>query len=63
MSEAIRYTIISLDIRLKSMVDQADLTRSLMVRMKRSITGKCYFLDAHFRFMPREFISLRSVSN
>ena len=63
MAYATRCTIISLDIRLNGMVDRADLTRSLTVRMKRSISGTCYFLDAQFRFMPRAVISLRSGSN
>ena len=63
MSEATRYTIMSLDISSNGMVAWADLTRSLMVRTKRSISGTCYFLDAQFRFMPRAVISLRSVSN
>ena len=38
MAEATRCTIISLGVRLKCMVDQADITRSLTVRMKRSIS-------------------------
>ena len=54
MAEATRFTIISLDIHL------ADLKLSLRVRMKRSISGTCLFLDAQFRFMPREVMSLRS---
>ena len=58
MEEATRCTIMSLDIRVNSMVDQAGLTRSLTDRMKRSISGTCSFLDAQFRFMPRAFISL-----
>ena len=63
MTDATRCTIIRLDIRLNGMMTRADLTRSLTVRMKRSISGTCYFLDAQFRFMPREVISLRSGSN
>ena len=63
MAEATRCTIMRLDIRLNGMVDRADLTRSLTVRMKRSISGTCPFLDAQFRFMPRAVIYLRSVSN
>ena len=63
MPEATRCTIINLDIRLNGMVAQADLTRSLTVRMKLSISGTCSFLDAQFRFMPRAVISLRSGSN
>ena len=61
--EAKRCNITSLDIRLNDMVNRADLTRSLTAQMKRSISGTYYFLDANFRFMPREFISLRSGSN
>ena len=53
----------SLDICLNGMVARADLIRSLTVRMKRSISGKCSFLYAQFRFMPRAVISLRSGSN
>ena len=60
MEEAKRCTIISLDIFLNGIVDQADLTRSLTVWMKRSISGTCSFLDAQFRFMPRAVISWRS---
>ena len=63
MAEATGCNIISLDIRLNGMVARADLTRSLMVRMKRSISGTCYFLGEQFRFMPREVISLRSGLN
>ena len=44
--EATRCTIISLHIRLNGMVARADLTRYLTVRMKRSISGTCSFLDA-----------------
>ena len=54
MAEATGFTIISLDIRLNRMVAQADLARSLTVCVKRSISGTCSFLDAQFRFMPRE---------
>ena len=53
----------TLDISLNTMVARADLTRSLMVRMKRSISGTCSFLDAQFRCMPISVISLRSGSN
>ena len=60
MAEATRCTITSLDIHLNGMVDWVDMTRSLKVQMKRSISGTCYFLDAQFRFMPRAVISLRS---
>ena len=52
-----------MDILLNGMVDRADLTGSLMVRMKRSISRTCSCLDAHFRFMPRAFVSLCSGSN
>ena len=62
MAEETRCTIISLDIFLNGMVDQADLTRSLTVWMKRSISGTCYFLDAQFRFIPRAVISFCSGS-
>ena len=63
MSEATRYNIINLNIRLNSMVDQKDLTLSLTVRMKRSLSGTCYLLDAQFRFMPRVVTSLLNCSN
>ena len=63
MEEATRCTIISLNIHLNSMMARADLTRSLTVGMKRSISGTCSFLDAKFRFMPRAVISLCSGSN
>ena len=63
MSESTRCTIISLDIRLNSMLDWAHLTRSLMARMKHSILGSCSFLCARFRFIPRMVISLHSGSN
>ena len=59
MSEATICTIISLGIRLNGMVAWVDLTRSLTVQIKRSISGTCSFLDAHFRFMPIAVISLR----
>ena len=59
MAEAKRCTLISLDIHLNGMVAQADLTRSLTVLMKRSISGTCSFLDAQFSFMPRAVIYLR----
>ena len=59
MAKATICTIIRLDIRLNSMVDWAYLTRSLMVRMKRSISGTWSFLDAQFRFIPRAVIYLR----
>ena len=52
MAEAKIFTIISLDICLNSMVDRADLTRSLTVHTKSSISGKFSFWDAQFRFMP-----------
>ena len=45
------------------MVDRVDLTHSLRVWMKRSISGICSFLDAQFSFMPRAVISLSSGSN
>ena len=61
--EATRSTIISLDICLNGMVDRADLTRSLTVRMKSSISGTCYFLDAQFKFMLRAVIYLCSGLN
>ena len=63
MAEATRCTIMSLYIHLNGMVALADLTCSLTVRMKRSISGTCYFLDAQFKFMPRPVISLRIGSN
>ena len=63
MEEVKRCTIISLDIHLNSMVARGDLTRSLTVQMKRSISGTCSFLYAQFRFMPRTVISLNSGSN
>ena len=63
MAEATRCTIISLGICLNGMVARADLTRSLTVRMKRSISGTCSFLDAKFSFMPRTVVSLCSGSN
>ena len=59
-AEATICTIISLDIRLNGVVARADLTRSLTVRMKRSISGAYSFLDGQFRFMPRAVMSLRS---
>ena len=52
MAEAKKCTIIILDTRFIGMADQADLTPSLSVRMKCSISGTCYFLDAQFRFIP-----------
>ena len=52
MAETTRCTIIRLDICLNGMVDQADMTCSLIVRMRRSISGTYSFLDAQFRFMP-----------
>ena len=61
-TEETRFTIIILDIRFYGMVDWEDLTCSLMVRMKRSISVTCYFLDAQFRFMPRSVISWHSGS-
>ena len=63
MAKAKRCTIIILNVRLNGMVAQADLTRSLIFRMKRSISGTCSFLDAQFSFMPREVMSLRSGLN
>ena len=51
MTEATRFTIISLDIRLNGMVAQADMTRFLTVRMKLSISGACSFLGEQFRFI------------
>ena len=63
MAEATRCTIISLDISLNGMVARSGLMRSLTVRMKRSISGTFSFLDAQFRFMPREVISLNSGTN
>ena len=63
ITEATRCTIINLDISLNGMVDRADLTSSLTVRMKRSISGTCYFLYEQFRFMPIEVIYLRSGLN
>ena len=60
MEEATRCTIIILDLCLNGMVARANLTRSLTVQMKRSISGTCSFFDAQFRFMPRAVISLRS---
>ena len=63
MAEATICTIISLDICLTGMVARVDLTCSLTVRMKCSISGTCYFLDAQFRSMPIEVISLSSGSN
>ena len=62
MTEATRCTIIILYILLNIMLDQLDLNRSLTVQMKRSISGRCFFLDAQFRFMPRVVIYLRSCS-
>ena len=62
MAETTRCTIISLDIHLNGILAWADLTRSLMVHIKRSSSGTCYFLDAQFRFMPRVVIYLRSGS-
>ena len=59
MAEATIYNIMSLYIRLNVMVAWEDLTRSLTVRMKCSISGICYFLDAQFRFMPRVVIYFR----
>ena len=63
MAEVTICTIIRLNIRLNGMVARADLTRSSTIRMKVSILGTCYLLDAHFRFMPIEVIYLRSGSN
>ena len=63
MAEAKIFTIIGLDIRLNGIVARADLTRSLMVRMKCSISGKCSFLGEQFRFMTRAVIYLRGCSN
>ena len=62
-AEATRFIIIRLYIRLNGMVDRAYLMRYLTVDIKRSISGKCSFLDAQFRFIPRVVIYLRSVSN
>ena len=58
MVEVTRYTIISLDVHLNGMVDQADLMCSLLFWMKRSISGTYSFLDAKFRFMPRAVLCL-----
>ena len=63
MAKATRYTIISLDINLNGVVDRADMTLSLTVRTKRSISRTRYFLDAQFRFMPIEVIYLRNGPN
>ena len=60
MAEAKICTLVMLDICLNGMVDRVDLTRSLTVRMKLSISGTCSFLDAQFRFIPRAVIFLRS---
>ena len=46
MAEATGCTIIRLDICLNGLVAQADLTHSLTVRMKRSISGTYSFLGA-----------------
>ena len=63
MEEATRCTITSLDICLNGMVARADMTRSLTVWMKPSISGTYSFLDAQFRFIPRAVIYLRSGSD
>ena len=63
MLEAIRCTIIRLYISFNGMVYWTDMTRSLTVQTKRSISGICYFLDAQFRFIPRALISLHSGLN
>ena len=56
MVEATICNIISLDICLNGMVARADLMCSLTVRMKRSISGTCYFLDAHLvLYLERSF--------
>ena len=63
MVYATRYTIIILDNHLNGMADRADLTRSLTVRMKRSILGTCSFLDTQLRFIPRSVTYVRSGYN
>ena len=62
LAEATRCTIISLDTHLNGMAARRDLTRSLTVRIKRSISGTCSFLDEQFRFIPTAVISLSSGS-
>ena len=58
-----KLTIISLEVCLKGMDAREDWMRSLMVRLNRSISGTCYFLDTQFRDMPRSTISAHSGSN
>ena len=62
MADVTRFTIISLDIIVNGMAARADLARSLTVQMKCSISGTCSFLGAHFRFIHKEAIFLRSGS-
>ena len=61
--EATRCNIMSLDIRLNGMVAWTELTCSLTVWMKSSISGTCSFLDTQFWFIPRAFVSLCSGLN
>ena len=63
MLEATIFIIIGLGIRLNGMVAQADLTRSLTVWTKSSISGKCYFLYEHFSFIYIAVIYSCSGSN
>ena len=56
MAEATRCTIIRLDIRLNGIVAWADLTRSLTVRMKRSISGTySFFIQVSVLCLERSF--------
>ena len=61
VAEAKICTIIRLYIHFSRIVTQADLMRSLAVRVKRSISGTCYFLDVQFRFI--QGLVLRQVTN
>ena len=63
ISEATRCNIINLYNRLNGIVDWEDLTRSITIRIERSISGTYSFLDAQFRFISRAVLSLSSGSN